>query len=228
MARFFLLFFLLLELIYAEGISASKHARLVQKGEKVALKLCDPKKLDQIKHKELDLILRDIGHIQPCTALNSRNKEALAYFIMAGHSENITRSKGQIEVPEEAKCPVCGMFVSKYPKWASLVEEGTTKHYFDGVKDMMKFYIFDADFPYNRTSIRNITVTDFYTLDAIDAKQAFYVLGSDVYGPMGNELIPFLTQKAAQNFMADHKGKKIIRFHDITPGIVMKLDGIRL
>ena len=105
-------------------------------------------------------------------------------------------------------------------------ETKTVWHYFDGVKDMMKFYIFDVDFPYDRNKITHIEVTDFYTLQAIDAKQAFYVIDSDVYGPMGNELIPFRTEEAAQNFMADHRGKKIIRFDEISPKLVMGLDGL--
>jgi nitrous oxide reductase accessory protein NosL len=94
------------------------------------------------------------------------------------------------------------------------------------VKDMMKFYIFDVDFPYDRSKITQTEVTDFYTLQAIDAKQAFYVIGSDVFGPMGNELIPFLTKEAAQNFMTDHRGEKIILFEEITPKLVMGLDGL--
>ena len=226
MTRFFLTLFLLLGVVYAEGISPSKYASLVKKGEKVALKLCDPDKLSQIKSKKLDHILQHINELKPCIALNTRNKEALAYFILAGQSESLTPVKGQIEVPQEVKCPVCGMFVAKYPKWAALIEVETKKHYFDGVKDMMKFYIFDVDFPYDRNKIQKMEVTDFYTLKAIDAKKAFYVIGSDVYGPMGNELIPFLTKDAAQNFMTDHRGEKIIHFDEITPKLVMGLDGI--
>ena len=226
MTRFFLTLFLLLGLAYAEGISPSKYASLVKKGEKVALKLCDPNKLSQIKSKKLDHILQHIDDSKPCVRLNTRNKEALAYFILAGQSESLANVQGQLEVPKEAKCPVCGMFVAKYPKWAARIEVETEKHYFDGVKDMMKFYVFDIDFPYNRSKITNIEVTDFYTLKAIDAKKAFYVVGSDVFGPMGNELIPFLTKDAAQNFMTDHGGEKIILFDAITPKLVMGLDGL--
>jgi nitrous oxide reductase accessory protein NosL len=145
---------------------------------------------------------------------------------MAGHFEHGNDIKGQIKVPKKAKCPVCGMFVSKYPKWAALIDINGKEYYFDGVKDMMKFFIFDVDFPYDRNKIIKIEVTDFYTLQALDAKQAFYVIGSDVYGPMGNELIPFQTKKAAQNFMSDHRGEKIIRFDQISPKLVMGLDGI--
>ncbi len=88
MTRFLLSLFLLLGLAYAEGISPSKYAKLVQKGEKVALKLCDAEKLSQIKSKKLDHILQHIDDSKPCTTLNKRNKEALAYFILAGQSES--------------------------------------------------------------------------------------------------------------------------------------------
>lgn len=226
MKRYLLFAFLVLGFTYAEGISPSKYAKLVQKGEKVALKLCDEQKLSKIKSKDLQDILQQIENIQPCITLNKRNKEALAYFIMAGQSESIEHVKGQIEVPKEVKCPVCGMFVEKYPKWAAVIDVEGKRYYFDGVKDMMKFYIFDVDFPFNRNKISHIDVTDFYTLEAIDAKKAFYVIGSDVYGPMGNELIPFLTKEAADNFMRDHRGEKILFFNDITPQLVMGLDGI--
>jgi nitrous oxide reductase accessory protein NosL len=145
---------------------------------------------------------------------------------MAGGSNALKSVNGQIEVPRNAKCPVCGMFVAKYPKWAARIEAESKNYYFDGVKDMMKFYIFDIDFPFERQQITTMEVTDFYTIKAIDAKDAFYVIGSDMYGPMGNELIPFSTQDAADNFMRDHRGKKIILFHEITPKLVMELDGI--
>lgn len=181
MLRFILTSFLLVSLVYADGISPAKYAKLVQKGENIALKLCDEVKLSQIKSKKLDEILQQIEKVQPCIALKERDKEALAYFIMAGQSETLVTGKGQMEVPKEVKCPVCGMFVAKYPKWAALITESAKTHYFDGVKDMMKFYIFDVDFPYDRSKISHIEVTDFYTLKAIDAKKAFYVIGSDVY-----------------------------------------------
>lgn len=226
MKRYLLLLFLVYGFIYAEGVSPSKYARLVQKGEKIALTLCDENKLSKIEGKDIDKIHQQIEDINPCSTLNTRNKEALAYFILAGESKTFKAVKGQIDVPQKAKCPVCGMFVAKYPKWAAFLEADSKNYYFDGVKDMMKFYIFDVDFPFDRSKITQMQVTDFYTIEAIDAKQAFYVIGSDMYGPMGNELIPFSTQDAAENFMKDHRGKKIILFDEITPQLVMGLDGI--
>ena len=92
---------------------------------------------------------------------------------------------------------------------------------FDGVKDMMKFYFNRNKYgKYNdfmEDKITNIIVTDYYTQKPIDAKKAYYVVGSDVNGPMGEELIPFTSLNSAKTFLQDHHGKKIIKFNEITP-----------
>jgi copper chaperone NosL len=125
------------------------------------------------------------------------------------------------------KCPVCGMFVAKYPDFvAQMVFKDGSHAFFDGVKDMMKYYF---NLPkYNpsksRADIAHILVTDYYSMKLIDGLQAFYVIGSDVYGPMGKELMPFQDEAAAQEFKVDHKGTAILPFKDITPGIIKTLD----
>jgi nitrous oxide reductase accessory protein NosL len=96
--------------------------------------------------------------------------------------------------------------------------------YFDGVKDMMKYLIYKGDFKFDRTKISSILVTDYYTLESINAKNAFYVVGSNVYGPMGHELIAFKTIESANNFMKSHNGKKIVTYVQITQSLVQSLD----
>jgi len=49
------------------------------------------------------------------------------------------------------------------------------------------------------------------------------VIGSDVYGPMGHELIPFVTGEAAESFSKDHHGKEVLSFDDITPELIESL-----
>jgi copper chaperone NosL len=125
------------------------------------------------------------------------------------------------------KCPVCGMFVAKYPDFVDqIIFKDGTHAFFDGVKDMMKYYF---DLPkYNpaktKADIAHILVTDYYSMKLIDGLQAFYVIGSDVYGPMGKELMPFQDAAAAKEFKADHKGTAILSFKDITPEIIKTLD----
>jgi copper chaperone NosL len=125
------------------------------------------------------------------------------------------------------KCPVCGMFVAKYPEWIVQIrfKEGV-RVYFDGAKDFFKYY-HDLNRYHpgrSREDIAFMWVTDYYAVRNIDPTRAYYVIGSDVYGPMGKELIPFEKEAEAREFLKDHKGKTIYRFNQITPEILKTLD----
>jgi copper chaperone NosL len=123
------------------------------------------------------------------------------------------------------RCPVCGMFVAKYPIWITRIRHADdTLMTFDGVKDMMVYYFTPEKFGGQpRDTIKDILVKDYYTLKWIDGREAFYVAGSDVYGPMGYELIPFSTREAAQSFLQDHHGKQIVSFAEIDEALIESL-----
>jgi copper chaperone NosL len=125
------------------------------------------------------------------------------------------------------KCPVCGMFVVKYPDWVASVRLRDGSHvFFDGAKDMFK-YLHDMkkyDPSRRPEDIEAVLVMDYYELAWIDGRKAWYVLGSDVYGPMGRELIPLEREADAREFIKDHKGVRIIRFTEATAEVVKTLD----
>ncbi len=122
------------------------------------------------------------------------------------------------EVGEKSRCPVCGMFVAKYkPWWAQLTVSDGVVHTFDGVKDMMAYYFSPETYGGSKgTSMVKVAVKDYYTQEWFDGEKAFYVIGSDILGPMGHELIPFNSKAAAESFLKDHKGKEIITFSEIS------------
>jgi len=125
------------------------------------------------------------------------------------------------------KCPVCGMFVAKYPDWTGVITFADgDRRYFDGAKDLFR-YLFDLK-KYNpgktEGDIQYIHVTDYYDMKFIDAKTAFFVIGSDVYGPMGRELIPLAGAADAETFRKDHNGIKPLQFMEITPETIHRLD----
>jgi copper chaperone NosL len=128
-------------------------------------------------------------------------------------------------------CPVCGMVVSKYPAWTATViyKDGHARH-FDGAKDLFK-YLFDLK-RYARghraEDIAHLAVTEYYGLQRIDARQAWFVAGSDVLGPMGHELIPLASRADAEEFLRDHQGRRILRFDEVKPGLPRRLDAGRL
>ncbi len=136
----------------------------------------------------------------------------------------------QLDLPRPAltdTCPVCGMFVSKYPSWtATVLYRDGHSHHFDGVKDMFKYLL---DLPkwapgHQMAEINAIGVTEYYGLRMINARQAYYVIGSEVFGPMGHELVPLATEEDAGEFMRDHKGVQIMRFDLIKQKLLINLD----
>ena len=139
----------------------------------------------------------------------------------------LAADKGAVTVPAGAKCPVCGMFVAKYPNWSTTArfKDGTTSYY-DGPKDMFSHYLDTARYTpgKHQTDIVALSVKEYYSLAAIDARAAFFVSGSDIHGPMGGELIPFKTERDAKSFKLDHKGKRIFRFNGITQQIIKTLN----
>ena len=125
------------------------------------------------------------------------------------------------------KCPVCGMFVAKYPDFlAQIVFKDGSALFFDGAKDMFKCYLNLKKYhPSKKQSdIDSIYVNDYYGLTFIDGFEAFYVVGSDIYGPMGRELIPFEKEADAREFMKDHKGNRVLKLIGVTPDILKNLD----
>ena len=124
-------------------------------------------------------------------------------------------------------CPVCGMLVSKYPNWvATIVYKDGHAHHFDGAKDMFKFWHEPAKYAagHRREDMVAIRVTDFYNLQPVDARKAFYVIGSDVLGPMGHELVPHGSAEEAREFLQDHRGRRVLRFDEVTPALLKALD----
>ena len=148
-------------------------------------------------------------------------------LILAAFSHAAAGSLPALEPAANDRCPVCGMFVAKYPDWTAQVRfQDRETVFFDGVKDLFKYYFRMAHYTPGRSKadVAAIYVTDYYTMGPIEATAAFYVVGSDVYGPMGHELIAFVGAADAEEFMRDHSGRQILYFAAVTPELIGSLD----
>jgi nitrous oxide reductase accessory protein NosL len=140
-------------------------------------------------------------------------------------------SSGQPQQPAKPspqdKCPVCGMFVAGYQDFLAAVtfKDGAAL-YFDGCKDMFRFLFNTEKYApgRKRSDVAAVWVTDYYSLKLTDGFAARYILGSDVLGPMGRELIPFAKEEEARQFTKDHKGESLLRFEEVTPDVVGNID----
>src|SRR4030067_3765588 len=142
-------------------------------------------------------------------------KRFIPFIIILFFSVSLAATGVPIKPTKKDKCPVCGMFVYKYPDFiAEIIFRDGSHAVFDGAKDMFKYYfnLKKYDPRKKKADIDNIYVPDYYSLHFIDGQKAYYVLGSDVYGPMGRELIPFQKLSDAKEFKKDHKGKSILTF----------------
>lgn len=206
--------------------------RAFSMGEKIYTKIC-PQDIEWSEFIEINDLQEFLLEEEPCGTLETEHLKALGLYLwFIKRNGELGIVEGKLEVREDEKCPVCGMFTYKYPKWVAQIyyihDDHEHRFSFDGVKDMMKFYFEPrkwGKYSYiNKKSISKILVTDYYSNKGIDAFKAFYVIRSDIYGPMGHELIPFETYEDAEIFKNEHRGKRILRFEEITKELPYELD----
>jgi nitrous oxide reductase accessory protein NosL len=207
--------------------TAKKKKMMYPMGKKIYDKTCQD--IDPSRYATISELKASIKNKKFCKGdLPVKKFQALALYLWEVKRLGAESTIKPLNVTDDEKCPVCGMFVYKYPKWVAQIFTNDGHHLsFDGVKDMMKFYLEPSKWGASqdiKDTISKISVTNYYTHAGIDAKSAYYVIQSDVYGPMGHELIPFTTHKQAETFLKDHLGKRVVRFDEITMEMLEDLD----
>ncbi len=118
----------------------------------------------------------------------------------------------------------------KYPQWVSKIELSNGKDlYFSSPKSMFEFYFrpgkwFDIGVK-SESDFKTIIVIDFKTLKPINAKSAFYIYGSNIISPAGDDLVPFDSYADAQEFSKKHHGRRILSFKEVSNGLIRLLNG---
>ena len=97
---------------------------------------------------------------------------------------------------------------------------------FDGCKCLFNFMFSmeQYDKSHSAEDIKVVFVKDFNTGEWLNAEGAHFVVGSDMMGPMGKELIPFADQAAAMKFHKEHGGS-MMTYAEITPEVMKSLMG---
>jgi copper chaperone NosL len=152
-------------------------------------------------------------------------RAASVLMVLATSSAATAAGPSPVTPTAQDRCPVCGMFTAKYPDFLSqIVYEDGSYVTFDGPKDLFT-YLLDRETYSGRRTIEGdaIYVTEYYSLEPIDARTAFFVMGSDVHGPMGHELVPFATRDDAEGFQRDHRGTAVLHFDGVTPEVLADL-----
>jgi nitrous oxide reductase accessory protein NosL len=125
--------------------------------------------------------------------------------------------------------PVYQLSVDKYPKFqAEMVLKNGKKIRFCCVKSMLHFFFSPYRYPEygvkDSGQIDRMYVKDYLDGSSIDAKKAWYVFGSRLVGPHGDDLIPLSSKTRAELFVKRYGGTRVMEFGKLSAGLVRYLD----
>jgi len=135
--------------------------------------------------------------------------------LFSGLLPTTTLALEPLQPADADRCAVCGMKVTPFPNWVAAVAfKDGSQYFFDGPKDMFNFLFDLQQYRPNATQadIAEVQVTEYYTVQRRDAREVFFVTGSDVMGPMGNELVPVAGEEALKTFIQDHGQTEVMRY----------------
>ncbi|MBT9551145.1 MAG: nitrous oxide reductase accessory protein NosL [Hydrogenophaga sp.] len=115
------------------------------------------------------------------------------------------------EVPPEARCPVCGMFPARQPRWAAqVIFRNGDVQYLDSPLSLFLYLQRVPRYTAGQSADRIVAshVTDLDTGAWVPAERAWYVHGSRLMGPMRTGNLPaFATVERARAFATREGGE---------------------
>ncbi len=122
------------------------------------------------------------------------------------------------------------MKVYEQPKWVAKIElTNGKKLFFESPKAMFEFYHQPGRWHEmgvkSENDYKDILITDFASLKPANAKGAFFVYGSNVTSPAGDDLVAFASYDDAVTFSKKHNGKRILNFKEVKLALINLLNG---
>lgn len=163
----------------------------------------------------------------------------LAGFVIAGCSKentNPTSSKappsrsplpadGNPTPTEDDRCPMCAMRVLDHPEWVGAIQlaDGST-YYTCSVRCTLATSMNSDKFlGVAKEQVTRVRVPHYLAKGkSLDAEKAWYVIDSDVRGPMGLALLTAASEDEAKTLVERHRGRVIAR-KDVTMDVLKDL-----
>ncbi len=148
-------------------------------------------------------------------------------LLLVACEDNQVATPPPVELTSDAVGHYCNMMVAEHPgpKAQIFAADAAVPLWFPSVRDMFAYTML----PEENQDIHAIYVSDTGATDDyadvakgawIEARDALYVLGSEIEGGMGlPEAVPFADRDQATAF-ADRHGGKIVSFDDVSPDFV--------
>ena len=146
---------------------------------------------------------------------------AITLTACSGNEEQTMAKPEPVHFESGDECHVCGMVISNFPgpKGEAITEKEQHVRKFCSTKDMFAWMLQPENENRDHTLyVHDMTQTEWEHPDdtaLIDARDAFFVVGSDRSGAMGPTLASFATEEAAHGFMMEHGGE-VLKYSSIT------------
>ena len=121
-----------------------------------------------------------------------------------------------VSCKKEARCKNCGMKIDPTSAWRSeLIGEDGSVTSFDTPRCAFQSW------RSGKTAAKTIRVQEYYDRQTRDGADVRFVIGGDVVGPMGPDLVPIDPPRASK-FIQDHGAERALRVDEITLQVLAK------
>jgi copper chaperone NosL len=146
-----------------------------------------------------------------------KNLYCFLMLMLMGACQNNTPSNPQTthnmaETTEKPDCHYCGMPTADFENWNTKIKTSQKEFIFCSPRCML---LTIKDPKHTPQNVQKIEAKDYYETQIIDAQKSFFVIGSDVSGPMGKDFVPLKNEESAKAFMKEHQGTEILSFKQI-------------
>jgi copper chaperone NosL len=116
---------------------------------------------------------------------------------------------------KEARCKHCGMRIDPGSAWrAELVgDDGSVAAVFDTPRCAL------TSWRTGKTPAKSIRVQEYYDRKTRDGNDVRFVIGGDVVGPMGADLVPVDPPRSSK-FIQDHAADRALLLDEVTPQVL--------
>jgi nitrous oxide reductase accessory protein NosL len=144
-------------------------------------------------------------------ACNKQDADAKAKAIPS--KQGLT-ADGNPNPTSDDRCPMCAMRAADHPAWAGAIvlHNGDTFYTCSVRCTLATAMDSDTFLGVPQSDIARVRVPHYLEKGkSLDAESAWYVVDSDVRGPMGLALLPAATEQEAQILVRRHKGRVLPR-----------------
>lgn len=137
--------------------------------------------------------------------------------------EGKRKKKGKILEPTaKTRCLVCGMYPAKFPKHRAQVSMADgSHHHFCSNQCLVHFMADQKKYLKTVEKVKSIWVTVYPDGGYEYAMGLYYLVGSNILGPMGKEALPYRSKSDADSAAGEHGGS-VIHFKALTPAKILR------